>query len=111
EPVTVTITVNSTSAGVLQFATATESVDEDAGTITITVVRTDGSTGPVSVKYSVLGGTATSGADYVLDEGTIDFADGEMTRTIVVTIVDDGATEDDETITISLSDPTGGATV
>src|SRR5262249_42301788 len=45
--------------GTLQFSNAAYSVNENAGTATITVTRTGGSDGAVSVNYATSDGTAT----------------------------------------------------
>ena len=50
--------------GTLQFSAASYSVNENQGTATITVTRTGGSTGSVSVNYATSNGTATAGSDY-----------------------------------------------
>ncbi len=50
--------------GSLQFAQPSYSVAEDGGTATIVVTRVGGSQGPVTVDFTVGGGTATAGLDY-----------------------------------------------
>jgi len=59
------------------------------------------------VSYAVTGGTATSGDDYTLSAGTLSFSPGQTSKTIGIQVVNDGADEDDETIEITLSNPTG----
>ncbi len=98
--------------GVLQFETDTATVEEDAGSVTVPVVRTGGFDGEVSVDYTVTAGTATEGQDYGgILSGTLDFADGAMMQAITVDIFEDMELEglEDETFTITLSDPQGGA--
>ncbi|MHC4575571.1 MAG: Calx-beta domain-containing protein, partial [Planctomycetota bacterium] len=61
-----------------------------------------------TVDYAVTGGTATGGGvDYTLANGTLTFVPGDTIETISIDVVDDGAPEDDETIMITLSNPTG----
>ena len=61
-----------------------------------------------TVDYSVVGGTADgAGVDYTLDAGTLVFDPGETSKRIQIGIVDDGLNEDDETIIIELSNPSG----
>ena len=55
----------------------------------IRVDRVGGSAGAVSVEYATNNGTATSGSDFTAASGTLDFADGETSRTIDVTLLDD----------------------
>ena len=59
------------------------------------------------MEFDVSGGTATGdGIDYTLAAGTLTFSPGETSRSIPITIIDDGLDEDDETILVTLSDPT-----
>lgn len=103
--------------GVLQFSSATYSVGESAGSATLTVTRTGGSDGAVAVNYTLGSGTATGGAacggavDYVNTGNTISFANGETSKTFTVGICLDSNVESNETFTVSLSSPTGGATL
>ena len=61
-----------------------------------------------TVHYAATGGTATAGADYNLTAGTLTFNPGETTKTIDIGIIGDGTAESDETIVVTLSNPTGG---
>jgi probable HAF family extracellular repeat protein len=98
--------------GTLQFSGATYSVLEGVGTATITVTRANGSDGAVSVNYATSGGgTATAGIDYTATSGTLNFANGETTKTFSVNINDDTTNEPDETVNLTLSNPQGGATL
>lgn len=103
------------NAGTLQFSSATYSGGEAAGSFTVTVTRTGGSTGTVTVDYATSNGTATGGAsctpgvDYVSTNGTLTFLNGETSKTFNVGVCNDTADEPDETINYTLSNPTGGA--
>ncbi|MHC4387740.1 MAG: lamin tail domain-containing protein, partial [Planctomycetota bacterium] len=60
----------------------------------------------VTVDYNVTGGTAINGEDYSLAAGTLSFDPCEVTQYISISIVDDDFLEDpDETIEITLSNP------
>jgi hypothetical protein len=97
--------------GSLQFSTADYSVNENTGSITVTVTRTGGSAGDVTVDYATSDGTATAGADYEATSGTLSLLDGETSQTFIVNILDDSAYEGDEDLNLTLSNPTGGATL
>lgn len=107
-----TITDNDFNFGVFNFATTNYTVNEGAGSASITVIRTNGSVGAVSIKYAtVTGGSATPGADYTVVTNTLTFAPGQTVRTFSVPIVNDTSVEFDETIRLILFEPTGGATL
>jgi hypothetical protein len=64
-------------------------------------------TAPVSVDFSTANGTA-SASDYVAKSGTITFAPGETSRTILVQTLDDAILENNETFVVNLSNSVGG---
>ncbi len=59
-----------------------------------------------SVNYATANGTATAGSDYVASSGTVTFAPNQMTATVVVQSNDDALSEEAETFTLTLSNPT-----
>jgi chitodextrinase len=87
--------------------------DASAGIETITsallsVVLTNPDTGQTyTVDYAATGGTATGGVDYTLNPDTLTYNPGETNKNISIDIVDDGPGEPDETIIVTLSNPTG----
>lgn len=61
----------------------------------------------VMVDYAVTGGTATGdGVDYTLAAGTLTFSPGDTQENIEVLVVDDSINEQNETIIVTLSNPT-----
>lgn len=99
--------------GQVNFALSSQGpiVGETGGTITLTVTRGPGTTGDVTVDYATADGSATAGTDYVADSGTLAFADGQTSQTIVITILDDMDIEGDENFFVNLSNVTGGVTL
>jgi hypothetical protein len=95
--------------GALQFSAATYNVNENGGQATITVTRSGGSSGAVSVQYATVGGgTATAGADYTTASGTLNWADGDSSnKTFTIPIADDTLNEAAEIVNLALSNPTG----
>jgi hypothetical protein len=75
------------------------------------VTRSGGSAGAVSVSYTTADGSASSNSDYTPVSGMVTFAEGELTRTFTVPIIDDSSVETDETVLLTISNPTGGATL
>lgn len=75
------------------------------------VERRGGTTGGVSVDYSFLPASASTG-DIVAAEGTLTWADGQAgTQAIRLSSVSDTIVEPVESIRLSLVNPTGGATL
>jgi uncharacterized repeat protein (TIGR01451 family)/uncharacterized delta-60 repeat protein len=108
--VPVTIVDNEFQPGVLNFSGASYTVDENAGRAVITVTRTNGTTGVVTVQFSATAGTATAGSDFVATNGVISFADGETQKSFEVAILSDSnSTESDETVNLQIFGATGGA--
>jgi uncharacterized delta-60 repeat protein len=98
--------------GVLAFTQTSYVVAETAGTLVVSVGRSDGSKGAVSVDYATTAGSATAGSDYTTAAGTLNWADGDTAnKTITVPILNDALVEFDETFTITLSGATGGASI
>ena len=83
---------------------------EGIGSISIGIERFSGTDGDVSVDYTTTDGTATAGSDYTQTSGTVTFLDGEDgTQNITIPILDDGASEDEESFFFALSNPEGDA--
>ncbi len=97
------------SAGLLQFEQSMIAVNENAGTATITVDRVGGSNGSVSVNYTTSSGTSISAVDFSGNSGTLTFADGEVTKSFTVPILNDSIVEPNETFQISLNAPLSNA--
>jgi Calx-beta domain-containing protein/WD40 repeat protein len=97
--------------GQVQFSAATYSVNESGGTATITVTRTGGTGGVVTVDFATSDGTATATQDYTPASGTLTFNPGVTSQTFTVPILNDTLDESDETVNLTLSNPTGGATL
>ena len=113
-PAQVSITVHRVPRpGALGFSVADVSVDERDGSAVLTVVRTGGADGTVSVDYALTaGGTATSEEDFFTDvSGTLVFGDGQFDADLFVFVVEDDLVEPSETLEFVLSDPTAGATL
>jgi len=84
---------------VLEFSAATYQANENDGSATITINRSGGCAGTVSVDYSGDG------------NGTVTFDPWETSKTFTVPITDDGFYTGDSTFTLVLSNAQGGAVV
>lgn len=95
-------------AGVFSFSPSQVTAYESGSKATITVVRKFGSFGTATVNYATANGTATAGVDFAATSGTLNFAHGELSKTIEVTILNDAIYETTKMFEIALSDPTAG---
>lgn len=99
-------------AGTIRFSNSAYSVNESAGFKAITVTRAAGDVGVVSVSYATSNGTAVAGSDYTATSGTLTWVNHEDgPQSFLVPITGDSADESDETVHLTLSLPTGGATL
>ena len=94
----------------VRFSAASYQVAEDAGTAVITLKRIGSTAGEVSVEFSTGDLTATAPGDYTaISAQVVTWGDGDGDdKTVSVTIANDSAPEADETIGLSLANPTGG---
>jgi uncharacterized delta-60 repeat protein/uncharacterized repeat protein (TIGR01451 family) len=106
-----TIIDSNHAPGQFFFPTNTLFVSQSAGNALITVVRTNGSTGVVTVDYATVAGTAIAGVDYVFTSNTLVFAEGELSKQIVIPIIPHPLAGLDKSLTIVLTNTTGGATI
>lgn len=95
----------------MQFSSLSFSANENTGSVLVTVNRTTGSAGAISVDYATGDGSAVAGSDYVAIAGTLNFADGVTSQSFNVAILDDTLFEGDEAFDITLSNVTGGASL
>ena len=97
-----------TIAGPAQFSVADAEVDEAEGaTLDFVVTLSRARTNETSVDYATADDTATAGSDYTAASGTLTFAPGETGKTVSVTVLDDAHDDDGETMTFTLSNPSG----
>jgi plastocyanin len=98
--------------GALAFSSAADSVSGSAANVTISVARSGGSSGAVSVEYATSDGTAKAGTDYSTTSGTLNWADGDAAaKTFSVPILKDTKATSNLTVNLTLSNPGGGASL
>ena len=103
DPVSVAVT-DADGLPVVQFNPSSFSVQEDAGTATVTVSKTG--TAAAEVGYATSDNTATAPADYTATSGVLTWAANDTAdKTFTVPIVDDSAAEGTESFQIRLSAP------
>ncbi|RYX84047.1 hypothetical protein EON83_11950 [bacterium] len=107
--------------GTITFLSASYSVNEDVMDNTISPANsakiTLGRSGKIdqinqqsaTVRFTTGTGTATSGKDYRAVNTVVTFPAGETTVTVLVPIIDDATYESDETLSLSISEPSNNA--
>ncbi len=103
------------NSGQLNFLAQSFPRSESDGVITLTVERSGGSAGAVSVEVvDLLAGDASLGADYNYSQQTLSWADGDSTaKSFTVEIIDDGNKESNasEEVIFALLSNTGSARI
>ena len=103
---TYTITDND-DAPIVDFNATSSSDAESVSSAGLTVDLSAVSGQNVTVDYTVTGTATGSGTDYTLANGTLTINAGETSRTITIaSIVNDSLDEANETVIVTLSNPT-----
>ena len=106
---TYTITDND-APPTIQFTSTTGSGSEGTTPANLELSLSTASSKEITVDYAVTGGIATgSGTDYTLVSGTATITAGSTTTNIAVTVVNDTMDEANETIVVTISNPTNSA--
>ena len=106
--VEVTVTVTD----VVEISVADAEGHEGAdGTVVFLVTLDRAASGPVTVVYETVDGTAVAGEDYTSASGTLTFEAGEIRKRVEVGLIDDAVEDGGETFALRLGAVTGGAVV
>jgi hypothetical protein len=111
------------TAPIIRFSSPTYDTTESSGSTTITVERVGDTSQTTTVDYATAddsgaatvvpcataNGIASSRCDFTTTFGTLRFAAGESSKTFTVEISQDNFVEGLETLSLTLSNPTGGA--
>lgn len=121
-----TVTENDYPYGLLQFSTSLPpsaglipaassmpelAVRESAGTVTIFIVRAQGTLGTISVEYLTSDGSATGAGvspDYVSTAGSAEFGPNDRQVSVEIDLVDDAVPEREKVFYVRLTNPAGG---
>lgn len=97
--------------GEVKLSSAAYGASESNANVAIIVSRINGSSGTITVNYATSNGTAAAGEDYSATSGTLTFAGGETAKLLSIPVLNDSKDEPDETLNVTISNPTGGATL
>lgn len=94
--------LDSKPAPSISFALNSSRGSESSTTVYIAVNLSEAVATTSTVSYQVVSSTATAVEDYALAPGTLTFSPGETLKYILLSVVDDGGVESDESVTIDL---------
>ncbi|MGB0496397.1 MAG: Calx-beta domain-containing protein [Kangiellaceae bacterium] len=99
------------NSGTFLFSRVSYSAEEnvEGGLINVTIIRSFGETGEVTVDYATSDSSAIAGSDYSATMGTLVFPEGNKSQTFTIAILDDDVEEENELFNLTLSQPGGGA--
>jgi Calx-beta domain len=97
------VTIVDDDVPTFSFSSLPYSANETDGAKTITVTRSGATYVDTTVDYATSDGTAQAGTDYVATSGSLHFAPGDTEETFQVPIINDGASEGNETLNLHLS--------
>ena len=112
------LTFTATRKNAVQLTSANLRFSEDRGKAEIVVTREGDVAGPATVNFAtadgaglqacnIANGVASERCDYGSTAGTLRFAAGETSKSILIPLVNDAHFEVEETFTITLTNPTG----
>ena len=85
-----------------QVRAAAAAAREDGTTLDVAVMLDKASYTVESVRYTVTGGTAQAGVDFVAQSGTVNFAPGQLLQMLHIPLLNDAVAESTETLRINL---------
>jgi hypothetical protein len=110
-PVTAQVTVNVTTAPVVQFSAAVFNADAVAASATIVLVRSGATSSAVTVNLATAGGSATPGAQYTPVSTPVTFNPGQTTTSFAIALHDTGASGGTVSVGLILSAAGGTAVI
>lgn len=111
-PSTAVLTIVDDEAGLpgrIQLSGTQFNVAENAGSASVTLTRSGGSSGQACVLAATANGTAAAGTDYTATSNTVCFADNEMgSKSLIVPIINNTVVDGTRSFAVNLSNPSGG---
>lgn len=92
----------------VEFANASSSVSESAGSVSLTVDLSYSIPQNITVDYTITAGTATQGVDFQGSSGSVIMLAGNTAQNILISILDDCDIEGNEDFTITISNVSDG---
>ena len=103
----VAATVAGPATAALPALSVADATAAEGDTLSFAVALDAASDADVAVDWATADGTATAGSDYTAGSGTLTFSAGETSKTVSVATLADRVSDDGETVTLTLSNPSG----
>ena len=104
-------TINDNDVAAVSFAIANAKSVVEGNVATFTVTRTGSTSAAYTMSYTTGSRTALAGSDFTTTAGILSFSAGQATKTITVSTINDTVHEETEIFSLTLSAPSGGATL
>ena len=110
-PSNATLTIIDTvyAAGQFSFESTNFTFSEGNTNAYLAVLRTNGSSGAVSIPFTTVAGTAQPGRDYNVMTNTVNFRDGDTSNSIIISLVQNGLVQPPVSLSVQLLNPTDGS--
>lgn len=92
----------------VNWSTSTQNGAESIGSFTVTANLSFVPSSDVTIPYTLSGTATGGGTDYSITASPLVIAAGQTTGDIIVTIINDSVDESDETVIVTIGDPTNG---
>lgn len=108
-PSTAVLEIINTEVQQVAFSQSAYSVDDTDTEAVITLIRTGGTNGAITVNFNTSDGSAMAGVNYTATSVTVTDADGVVTNTVAIPLIPPTGLTTNQTVKLTLSSPTGGA--
>ena len=116
-PYAITLTTDTPATAAVQLSQSSFTIGEGAQTVSLNILRTGNTSSAATVNFATtdnfgvqcnqVNGQASAKCDFNSAGGILRFAAGEASKAIQLSLVNDGFVEGNETLTVTLSSPTG----
>ena len=108
-PSTAVLQIINTEVQQVAFSQSAYTVDDTDTEAVVTLVRTGGTNGIITVNFNTSNGSAMAGVNYTATSETVTDADGVVTNTVAIPLLPPSGLTTNQTVKLTLSAPTGGA--
>jgi hypothetical protein len=96
------------TAPLVEFKSLAQNVDENAGSVKVTLWRQGNRKGKASATWTTVGGSALAGTDFTQSSGTVKFNSNQTQKTISIPIIDNELKDGFRTFSLEVSNPSKG---